>query len=88
MKDNTAWRVFLPFITLDSRIVDKAGVTETVFTKWMIIIILNAFLLHLLTFSMDKKLIHCREILKKAGADFVIDSLNELPPIIEKINNK
>ena len=37
---------------------------------------------------MDKKLIHCREILKKAGADFVIDSLNELPPIIEKINNK
>ena len=38
--------------------------------------------------EMDKKLIHCREILKKAGADFVIDSLNELPPIIEKINNK
>ena len=25
--------------------------------------------------EMDKKLIHCREILKKAGADFVIDSL-------------
>ena len=38
--------------------------------------------------EMDKKLIHCREILKKAGADFVIDSLNELAPIIEKINNK
>ena len=29
---------------------------------------------------------HSREILLNSGAHFVIDSLNQLPPVIERIN--
>ena len=36
--------------------------------------------------EMDEKLIQSRKILNEAGADFVIDSLDELPSLIDKIN--
>ena len=36
--------------------------------------------------EMDERLIQSRKILNEAGADFVIDSLDELPSLIDKIN--
>jgi|TARA_B100001094_G_scaffold71561_1_gene67860 phosphonoacetaldehyde hydrolase len=38
--------------------------------------------------EINERLKHTRKILKEAGANFVIDSLNELPKLIEEINYK
>ena len=37
--------------------------------------------------EIQEKLKHSRNVLREAGADYVIDTLDELPQVIENINN-